>query len=90
VDSEVEKLEIAGVIVKANSKPTVINALSVATNAEGKNRLVLDLRSVNPLLNVTKYKYEDLKVASDYFKRGCFMAIFDLKSGYYHVDIHEA
>jgi hypothetical protein len=90
VDSEVKKLLLSGVLIELKNKPMVINALTVAINAQGKKRLVLDLRQINPLLNVHRYKYEDIKVASLYLSRNCFMSIFDLKSGYHHVDIHEA
>ena len=69
--------------------PKVVNALTVAKNASNKLRLVLDLRTVNPLLDVPKYKFEDISVASEYFKKGQFMSVFDLKSGYHHVDIYE-
>jgi hypothetical protein len=90
VDSEVDKLVKSGVVIELKNQPAVINALTVAINADNKKRLVLDLRQVNPMLNVHKYKYEDIRVASQYFSKNCFMSIFDLKSGYHHVDIHVA
>jgi hypothetical protein len=89
VDEELTRLLISGVVVEC-IQPTVINALSVATNASGKHRLVLDLRMVNPLLCVPHVKYEDIKTASLYFKLDNYMAVFDLKSGYHHIDIHKA
>jgi hypothetical protein len=90
VDSEIHKLLLSGVIVQSNEPALVTNALSVATQSNGKQRLVLDLRKINPLLNVTHFKYEDVKVASQYLSTNCFMAVFDLKSGYHHVDINVA
>jgi len=62
----------------------------VAINLSGKKRLVLDLRTVNPKLNVAPYKYEDITVASSYFTHRCYLAGFDLKQGYHHIDIHPA
>jgi hypothetical protein len=90
VTSEVSSLVKKGIVIELRQQPTVINALTVAINADGKKRLVLDLRQVNPLLNIHKYKYEDIRVASQYFSRDCYMSIFDLKSGYHHVNVHEA
>jgi hypothetical protein len=90
VDEEIVKLLESGVLLKTNEKPTVVNALTVAVQANGKKRLVLDLRSVNPRLNVAPYKYEDIKHASNYFKKDAFMCTFDLTSGYHHVDVHDA
>jgi hypothetical protein len=88
VSEEIERLVKAGILIKLQYAPTVINALTVAQNAAGKQRLVLDLRGVNPLLHVPKFKFEDFKVASQYFTKGCFMCTFDLKSGYSHIDIN--
>ena len=34
-------------------------------------------------------KYEDWKTAISYFAWGAYMFSFDLKSGYYHVEIFE-
>jgi hypothetical protein len=90
VSEEIQKLTHTGAITEVTQKPTVINALTVAIQASGKKRLVLDLRSVNPLLNVSHYTYEDINTASQYFKKGAYMCTFDLKSGYHHIDIHEA
>jgi hypothetical protein len=90
VDEEIGKLLESGVIIKSVVKPTVVNALSVATNSSGKHRLVLDLRNVNPMLNVASFKYENIAAASNYFQKKGHMITFDLKSGYHHVDIHRA
>jgi hypothetical protein len=67
VDEEIGKLLESGVIVKSALKPTVlvVNALSVATNSAGKHRLVLDLRNVNPMLNVASFKYKNIAAASN-------------------------
>jgi hypothetical protein len=90
VSEEIERLVEAGILLNVHSAPTVVNALTVAQNAAGKLRLVLDLRGVNPLLHVPKFKFEDLKVASQYFSKDCYMCSFDLKSGYSHIDINVA
>jgi hypothetical protein len=60
VDTEIEKLLGTGVIERLAYVPAVTNALTVAINASGKKRLVLDLRQINQLLLIQKYKYEDL------------------------------
>jgi hypothetical protein len=43
------KLLHDGIIVELKTPPTVINALTVAENLVGKKRLVLDMRTVNPI-----------------------------------------
>ena len=87
VDTEISKLLLSGVI-KQSSNLNNINPLTVAENSAGKLRLVIDLRDINPCLLLDKYKYEDIKIASTYFKKDMYMSVFDLKSGYHHVDIH--
>ena len=55
--------------------PRVVNPLSVSLQANGKKRLVLDLRYVNKFLGKMHVKYEDWKTP--------------MKSGYHHVENFE-
>ena len=75
-------------IIECSEVPFVVNPLSVSTQSCGKKRLILDLRHVNKCLTKQRVKYEDYKTALNYFHTGAFMASFDLKSGYHHIDIH--
>jgi hypothetical protein len=90
VTAEINKLVETGILLEVSSVPKIVNPLTVAENAAGKQRLVLDLRVVNPYIHVSKYKFEDVRVASNYFTKGCFMCSFDLKAGYHHIDIDPA
>ena len=65
----------------------VCSPLSVVTNGVGKKQLVVNLQHVNGFLWKQKFKYEDLRVAMMLFEQGEWMCSFDLKSGYYHVDV---
>ena len=76
-------------ISKVTQKPHVCRPLSVVSNAEGKLRLVLNLRYLNQFLHKVKFKYEDLRVALLMFTKEDFLIKFDLKSGYHHLDIFE-
>ena len=67
--------------------PRVVNPLSVSVQANGKKRLILDLRYVNNFLHKMHVKYEDWKTAKSYFARGAYMFFFDLKSVYNRVEI---
>lgn len=55
--------------------------------SSGKGRLILDLRHVNKQVRLTKCKFENWKTASQYLTSDCFGFVFDLKSGYHHIDI---
>jgi len=72
---------------KLQKKPYVCSPLSVVTNADGKLRLVLNLRYLNQFLHVEKFKYEDFHVALLMVDKDDFL--FKLKSGYHHLDIFE-
>ena len=74
---------------RVTEKPYICSPLSVDENAEGKLRLVLNLRYLNQFLSQVKFKYEDLKVALLMFTEDYFLFKFDLKSGYHHLDIFE-
>ena len=67
----------------------MVNPLSVSVQANGKKRLILDLRYVNKFLRKVHVKYEDWKTAMSYFSRGAYNLSFHLKSGYHHVQIFE-
>lgn len=66
----------------------VVIPLTVSVNISGKKRLVLDLRHVNQFIEKQKIKFEGIKEAMYYAKKGKLMINFDSKSGYHHVDIH--
>ena len=70
-------------------KPHGCHPLAVVTSGSGKLRLVINLRHLNKCLWAEKFKYEDLRVAMQFFERGDYLFTFDLKSGYHHVDIVE-
>ena len=60
-------------------QPTIVNPLSVSIRDDGKKRLVLDLRHVNPHLCKYKFRCEDVETAKQLFKRGYFLYVFDIK-----------
>ena len=88
VDEAVQGLLRNRCIRRVEAEPWVCSPLSVVSNSMGKLCLVLNLRYLNQFLHVTKFKYEDLRVAALMFVRYEYMFKFDLKSGYHHVDIH--
>ena len=77
-------------IVELAEAPAVVNPLTVAINAKGKKRLVLDLRHVNLHIWKERIKFDDWRVALDYVESNSFMYSFDFSSGYHHIDINES
>ena len=65
----------ANCISIVNSQPRVVNPLTVSVRAEGKKRLVLDLRHVNP---------------QQLLAEGYYLYTFNIKSAYHHVEIFDS
>ena len=89
VSNSITELLANRCIVKVTQKPYVCSPSSVVANAEGKLRLVLNLKYLNQFLHKVKFKYEDIRVALLMFTKEDFLFKFDLKSGYHHLDIFE-
>ena len=67
----------------------MVNPLSVSIQANGKKRLMLDLRYPNQFVKKSKIKFEDAKTMLYSFV-DCsqnWLFSFDIKSGYPHTDI---
>ena len=89
VEKAIEELLLSNRVLEKLNPPYVVNPLSVSVQANGKKRLILDLRHVNKYLIKRQVKYEDWTVALAFFQKDYYMISFDLKSGYHHVEIHE-
>ena len=76
-----------GTVERCTEQPEVLNPITVSVPSNGKKRLILDLRLVNDHLEKVSVKYEDMRTAMFFLRKGGFMFKFDLKSGYHHVDI---
>lgn len=87
VNEAISELVNNGCVIEIPFQPFVVNPLSVSVNSSGKKRLILDLSELNVFIKKEKVKFEDWRVALNYFTKGCFLFKFDLKSGYYHFDI---
>ena len=88
VSQSIAKLLKFKCIKEVETPPYCVNPLTVS---EGKKlRLVLDLRNVNPYLQTTKFRYENLKTVSDILELNDYMVTFDLSNGYHHVPMAES
>ena len=87
VEETISKLLADGCIKEVTQIPHNVNPLTVAEGS--KLRLVLDLREVNPFVNVKPVKYEDLRTLAQLLEKDDYFASFDLKSGYHHIAISD-
>ena len=88
VEKSILEMLKTGAIKESASPPKVVNPLSVSTDSRGKKRFILDLRYINNYLYKDKIKFDDWKCFENYLEANKgYLFKFDLKSGYYHVDI---
>ena len=78
VNEAISELLVTNRIFESEVLPHNVNPLSVSIQSSGKKRLILDLRFVNKHVWKQKVKFEDLKVALNYFDKGHFMFSFDI------------
>ena len=76
-----------GKVELLDEKPYIVNPLSMVPQ-RNKIRFVIDCSYLNTFIDVPKFKYEDVKEALNYFKKGCSMIKWDLKNGYHLIKIH--
>ena len=91
VDSSVKQLLDRGVIVvwePAWSEPRVISPLRVVPQKGNTFRLILDLSKMNKHLRFPRFKYAHINQTRDVFEPGDFLFAWDLKDGYWHIDLH--
>ena len=89
VESAIRDLVLKGLVVVCEKKPTVVSPLSVASQASGKKRLILDLSLLNKHVWKCSVKYEDWRTALMYINKNDWLVKFDIHSAYHHIDIFE-
>ena len=87
VTKAIQELCKLGTLEMTKIKPKVVSPLTVSVQSNGKKRLILDLRLVNEYMDKVSVKYEDMRTALMFLRKGGYAFKFDLKSGYHHVDI---
>jgi hypothetical protein len=85
----VSSLAATGTIQPVRDPPFLVSPLGVVPKAEDKLRLILDLRFLNQFLQVTKFKYESIRMLAELCLPKDLLFTVDLKSGYHHIDIFE-
>jgi hypothetical protein len=68
--------------------PVVIHPMGVVDSA-GKDRMIANDGYLNLFLEALPFRYERLRDVLAFAKKGSFMSMWDLKSGYFHIRIHK-
>jgi hypothetical protein len=88
VVTQLTELIASGAVRKVDNQPWVTSPLSVAHSGI-KPRLILDLSWLNQFIDPPKFTLPTVAKVIPHLSLGGFMASFDFKSGYHHVDIAE-
>ena len=75
-------------VKEVDSKTHIVSPLSVSSN-NGKNRLILDLSSLNEYIKAEKFTLEDQNDFFEYCEGDKWGASFDIKSCYHQISINE-
>jgi len=78
VEKAVSELVKIGCVIETPFQPFIVNPLSVSIQSTSKKRLILDLSELNNFIKKDTVKFEDWKVALNYFSKNCFLFKFDL------------
>ena len=78
----------SGVISTAPVAPPCISRLTTTKRADGRLRLIADLRPLNQFVAAPKFKSEDIRTALTMVNPGDFMTSIDLKDGFLHIPVH--
>ena len=91
VSNTLSSLLSRGVVEECGQRDLhVVSPLGVVPKAQNKLRLILDLRYLNDHLASSKFCLEDLRCVPVLFEPGFELFTFDLKDGYYHIEIAPA
>jgi hypothetical protein len=83
----IQELLDRGLIEICEEIPFIVNPLTVSVRSNDKRRLILDLRAVNKHLWKQYFKYDDIKIALEFLKKGSWMIKFDIHSAYHFIEI---
>ena len=78
----------SGVISPVPVAPPCISRLTTTKRADGRFRLIADLRPLNQFVASPKFKSEDIRTALTMVNPGDFMTSIDLKDGFLHIPVH--
>ena len=88
VQSEIDKLITKGVIVPTSPEMgDFVSTIFLRPKKDGTHHTILNLKQFNVFVEYHHFKMDTLDTAINMIKQGCFMALVDLKDGYYTVPI---
>ena len=87
IDSEISVLLKNKCIQEVVVPPPYVSQIFTVPKANGKLRLVIDLRIINQHINNKKFVYEDINTVLEVVKPGDHLITLDIKNSFFHVPI---
>ena len=87
VNEVISELIERGCVKEVLIPPKFINPLQIVQQSSGKCRLILDLSYLKRFSWKQSVRFEDIRTVFDLSQSGYLFFTFDLKSGYYYVEI---
>ena len=88
IRDQIQEYLNSGVISPVPVAPPCIFRLMTTRRADGRFRLIADLRPLNQVVAAPKFKSEDIRTAITMVNPGDFMSTIDLKDGFLHIPVH--
>ena len=88
IDQEITRLLLNDYIEQCPYKPKCISPIGCVPKKNNKFRLITDLRQLNSLCSVPKFRNEDIRDAVKFVKPGDNFVSTDIKDGFFHVPVN--
>jgi hypothetical protein len=88
IKEELIKLVRNGAIELCSQKPRYVSPLTVVPKKNNKLRMILNLKSLNKTIAVSRFRSEDIRETIDMLEYNDQMTTIDIKDCFYHMRIH--
>ena len=88
IDEEIAKLICTGCIQEVQDRPAFLSQIFTVPKANGKLRLVIDLRIINEHIHLKKFVYEDINTVLDVVKPKDSLITLDIKNSFFHIPLN--
>lgn len=87
-DSIQDLIDTGAVTACKHCEGQYLSSYFIIKKSNGKNRFILNLKSLNKFIITEHFKIEDLRTTLKLISQDCYMANLDLKDAYFLVAIH--
>ena len=90
IQEQINNLLSSGVITKSHNKEGYFSSVFTRPKSDGRSRVILNLKKLNPYFEKQKFKMATLKDVLNLISPNCYMASLDIENAYFSVPINES